>query len=267
MIGSLFRRMVDGFEVEWKSGERINQFQVMTCLGKGSYGTAYDVRQVHTGDRAVLKRIRPYKKWFTDSMKYIDNETAVLEELNHPRFPEIYEKGVFKQTPYFIMEKMDGRTFEDLIFKEGKTYSEEESLDLGIQLVKLIMVIHKSGYLHRDLRIPNILWDNGVINIIDFGLACRIQRDNSEVPLLHKEYMREKTAKSDLYALGHFLLFLLYSSYEPVERKERSWEEELDISPATRGLIQKLLRYDGSFENAEQAYMELMKIRYDLSRR
>ncbi|XXM74278.1 serine/threonine protein kinase [Lysinibacillus sphaericus] len=263
MIGSLFRRMIDGFEIKWKSGDRINQFEVIARLGNGSYGTAYDVRHIHTGGEAVLKRIRPYKKWFSDSMKYIDNETAVLEELNHPRFPEIYEKGVFKQTPYFIMEKMGGMTFEDLIFKEGKTYSEEESLDLGIQLVKLIMVIHKSGYLHRDLRIPNILWDNGVINIIDFGLACRIQGEDTKSPLYHKEYMREKTAKSDLYALGHFLLFLLYSSYEPVEQIERSWEEELDISPETRGLIKKLLRCDGSFENAEEAYKELMKIRYN----
>jgi serine/threonine protein kinase, bacterial len=262
MIGSLFRRMVDGFEIEWKSGERVNQYQVISCIGKGSYGTVYDVRHIQTGKRAVLKRIRPYKKWFSDSMKYIDNETAVLKELNHPRFPKIYERGVFKQTPYFIMEKKNGRTFEDLIFKEGKTYSEEECLDLGIQLVKLIIVIHKNGYLHRDLRIPNILWNNGVINIIDFGLACRIQKEVRQPPLHHKEYMREKTVKSDLYALGHFLLFLLYSSYEPVEQKERSWEEELDIRQATKKLINKLLRSDGSFESAEDAHIEMMHIRY-----
>jgi serine/threonine protein kinase, bacterial len=262
MIRSLFRRMVDSFEIKWKRGSEIQHYQLINCLGKGSYGTAYRVRHIKTGKEAVLKRIRPYKKLFSDPRHYIDNETTILRKLNHPRFPEVYDIGIHRQTPYFIMAKMKGRTFEDLIFEEGKTYSEKESIELGIQLVNLIIDIHKKGYVHRDLRIPNILLDNGVINIIDFGLACKIQMESESEPLIHKEYMREKTAKSDLYALGHFLLFLLYSSYEPLDSNEKSWEEELEISPETKVLIQKLLRNDSPFVDAVDARDEMMKIRY-----
>ncbi|MGR3764715.1 serine/threonine protein kinase [Rossellomorea sp. NS-SX7] len=240
----------------------VHQHQIIDCIGKGSYGTAYSVRHIKTGKEAVLKRVRPYKKLFSDYRGYVDNETAVLKELHHPHFPEVFHIGFHQKTPYFIMGKMGGKTFEDLIFAEGKTYSEEESLEIGIKLVNLIIDIHHNGYVHRDLRIPNILWDNGEINIIDFGLACKIVMESEREPLNHKDYMREKTARSDLYALGHFLLFLLYSSYEPVERNEKSWEEELEISLETSVLIKRLLRNDTPFENAEEVRDELLKLRY-----
>ncbi|NQD67678.1 protein kinase family protein [Bacillus haikouensis] len=260
MIHSLFRRLVDSFEVNWNKGERVQQYLVINTLGKGSYGTAYTVQHIESGNLAILKRIRPYKKYFSDHEQYIDNETTVLSKLHHPQFPAIYETGRYKRTPYFIMERMNGKTFEDLIFKEGKTYSEKESLDVGLKLINLIIDIHQHGYIHRDLRIPNILWNNGVLNIIDFGLACKIEMKSEKEPMYHKEYMREKTAKSDLYALGHFLLFLLYSSYVPNDRKEKSWEDELNIRKETRMLLRKLLRIGTPFETAEEARGEMIKI-------
>jgi serine/threonine protein kinase, bacterial len=260
MIHSLFRRLVDSFEMNWRKGERVQQYLVLEMLGKGSYGTAYTVQHIKTGNVAILKRIRPYKKYFSNHEQYVDNETDVLSKLRHPQFPSLYESGLHKKTPYIIMERMNGKTFEDLIFNEGKIYSEEESLDIGLKLIDLIIDIHQHGYVHRDLRIPNILWSNGVMNIIDFGLACKIELKPEKEPMHHKEYMREKTAKSDLYALGHFLLFLLYSSYVPHDRKERSWEEELNIKKETRMLLQKLLRIGTPFETAEEARGEMIKI-------
>ncbi|MCG3056220.1 hypothetical protein KZ287_29055, partial [Escherichia coli] len=50
-------------------------------------------------------------------------------------------------------------------------------------------------------------------------------------------------------ALGHFALFLLYSSYEPNSRKEKSWEEELLLSPELTAIIRKMLQSDGYYED------------------
>jgi serine/threonine protein kinase, bacterial len=260
MIHSLFRKLVNSFERNWSKGEKVSEYLVMDIVGKGSYGTAYTVQHVKTGKVAILKRIRPYKKYFSDHGQYIDDETSVLGELRHPHFPALYETGHHMKTPFFVMERMNGKTFEDMIFKEGKTYSEEESLHVGLKLIDLVIYIHQQGYVHRDLRIPNILWDNGVLYIIDFGLACKIEKNPEKEPRHHKEYMREKTAKSDLYALGHFLLFLLYSSYAPHDKKEKSWEDELNIRKDTRMLLQKLLRIQTPFETAEEARSEMVKL-------
>ncbi|MGE6752388.1 serine/threonine protein kinase [Rossellomorea sp. NPDC071047] len=260
MLHTLFRRLIDGFERTWRPGENINGYHIIRLVGKGSYGTTYSVIDHSSGKEAILKRIRPYKKLFSNHAQYVQNEMNALQTLSHPAFPSVYTTGKYRKTPYFVMEKMRGHTFEELIFKEGKTYSEGESLKLGVQLVILVQWIHENGYVHRDLRIPNILLDHETLQIIDFGLACEMDATSETIRGKHKDYMRDKSRKSDFYAIGHFLLFLLYSSYEPKMKKERSWEEELTIHHDTRMVIRRLLQIDSGFRDAEELLVELSRV-------
>ncbi|MCR8846827.1 hypothetical protein NQ095_00290 [Rossellomorea sp. SC111] len=50
------------------------------------------------------------------------------------------------------MKKMSGLTFEELIFQEGKKYTEEESLKVSVQVLTLVDFIHQKGYVKRDLK-------------------------------------------------------------------------------------------------------------------
>ncbi|MCA1054523.1 protein kinase [Rossellomorea aquimaris] len=261
MARVLFRKLVDSFERHWNEGEIVGQYQITGLIGKGSYGTEYIVKQLDTGEEAILKRLRPFKKLFSKHQDHFLHETTVLHQLECPHFPTVIETGMHKRTPYFIMEKMEGKTFEDLIFREGKTFSEAETLEIGLHVLNLMSVIHDKGYVHRDLRIPNILWDGGKLTIIDFGLACMVDSGPFPEPVTHRDYMREKSPRSDLYALGHFLLFLLYSSYEQEDRVEKSWQEELNISEGAQKLIRKLLREDRPFQTANEARDALLNMR------
>ncbi|MNR63189.1 hypothetical protein D3C85_1854170 [compost metagenome] len=65
---------------------------------------------------------------------------------------------------------------------------------------------------------------------------------------------------SDLYAIGHFLLFMLYSTYELSAEQEdavRGWEEELSISTQTKQIIRKLLQIDPPYASAQACMEEL----------
>ncbi|CAN7357834.1 serine/threonine protein kinase [Rossellomorea sp. LjRoot5] len=258
MIHVLFRRLVDAFEHTWKPGDRVDEYQIIRLVGKGSYGTTYCVL-LPNGDEAILKRIRPYKKLFSNHVQYVRNERDALETLTHPHFPAFIMAGDYKGISYLVMKKMSGRTFEELIFQEGKKYSEEESLRVGLQVITLVNFIHQNGYVHRDLRIPNILFDDGAIHIIDFGLACEIGTD-STILEAHKDYMRDKSKKSDYYAIGHFLLFLFYSSYEPGSNRDKGWEEELPIHHDTKAILRKLLQIDEEYHDASELIGDLIKV-------
>ena len=109
----------------------------------------------------------------------------------------------------------------------GMKFSVEESLTIVKQLFEIVMTIHSHGIVHRDLRIPNILLRNGELYIIDFGLACYMKE---QIPLdsIHNPKKIESYI-SDLYCIGHFLLYLLYSNYTPTRKKERCWQEELQL--------------------------------------
>ena len=69
---------------------------------------------------------------------------------------------------------MNGDTLEDLIFEQDMKYGEDECIEITLQLLKLVRYIHDQGYVHLDLRIPNVLFKDGRIQLIDFGLARRI---------------------------------------------------------------------------------------------
>ncbi|UYZ11492.1 protein kinase [Brevibacillus sp. WF146] len=70
--------------------------------------------------------------------------------------------------------------------------------------------------------------------------------------------IRQVEPASDLYALGHFFLFLLYSGYEADENQpERSWEEELLLSPEIRGMIRRLLQIDPAYGSVEEWLADL----------
>jgi serine/threonine protein kinase, bacterial len=65
---------------------------------------------------------------------------------------------------------------------------------------------------------------------------------------------------SDFYALGHFLLFLLYSTYEFEGAKEKRWEEELGLSESARRIIRKLLAIDGLYQSCKEIEKDFLTL-------
>ncbi|WP_456274346.1 serine/threonine protein kinase [Bacillus sp. AK031] len=245
----IWREFINFFEREWQTGSQVEDYRIHSMLGKGSYGTAYLVKHNDTEQMAVLKRLRPYKRMIDPGGKLIRREAEILERLDYPYFPKLYGIGMKDKVPYLIMEYFEGDTFDKLIFQEGKRLDEQESLLVLKEIIQIVERLHAEGIVHRDLRIPNIIQDGDVYKIIDFGLAAEIDGKPSS-PKKHRDYMREKSIRADFYALGHFLLFLLYSSYECEGARESSWEEELALASQTISLLRRLLQIDEPFEDS-----------------
>jgi len=129
-------------------------------------------------------------------------------------------------------------------------------------VLDVVRYIHASGIVHRDLRIPNIIWRHGTVAIIDFGLACRMGErvDLRDDDPLEKRLRREPHPRSDFYALGHFTLFLLYSAYEPTSEDEKSWEEELDLSPKARAMLRKMLQLDAPYDHVDELIADVKQL-------
>lgn len=214
----------------------------------GSYGIAYMASDLQTGRSVVVKQGRTKRNV---SGVVFQREAAILRRLQHPQIPKLYDMFVEKGIPHLVMEYIEGETVETLIFDKGYTYTEHQSFCLLRDVLEVVACIHAKGVVHRDLRIPNILLCDGAVFIIDFGLARFFGEPipHLETYVLEKRLRRETNAKSDFYALGHFILFLLYSSYEPVTEEERSWEEELSLSAEARRILRKMLQIDRPYDN------------------
>ena len=77
---------------------------------------------------------------------------------------------------YFVMEYIEGKTLYDIMAPppqgEGKSFSEAEALDIGIQMADALAHAHQRGLIHRDVKPKNImLTPQGVAKLTDLGLA------------------------------------------------------------------------------------------------
>lgn len=228
------------------------RYEVIEELGMGSYGIAYKGRDHLTGRLVVIKQARRTKG--EDGRRLLRREADVLAHLRHPQIPRLYDRFVERGQPHLVMEYIDGETVEDRIFKLEAKYTEQEAFRLLKEVLEVVRHVHAFGIVHRDLRIPNIIWRDGTVAIIDFGLACRIGEpvDFCDDDPLEKRLRREPHPRSDFYALGHFTLFLLYSAYEPISDEEKSWEEELDLSSNARRILRKMLQLDAPYDHVDE---------------
>ncbi|MDQ0245425.1 serine/threonine-protein kinase [Bacillus fengqiuensis] len=235
------------------------KYMVKQVLGMGSYGISYIVVDLIHNRDVVLKQARKTKIKLEKGKKAFEYEAKLLHALSHPSIPSLHEVIQNQQGHFIVMDYMKGRTFEDLIFQEGKTFSEREALHIVLSILHITAYFHKEGIVHRDLRIPNILSADDEIFIIDFGLARFLHDEPEEIEpdWIEKRLMRAVNVQSDMYALGHFVLFLLYSSYETKSMVERSWEEELNLSRDLTNIIRKMLQLDSSYDKVDSLIQDI----------
>ncbi|KRF08096.1 serine/threonine protein kinase [Paenibacillus sp. Soil766] len=244
-----------------RRGEVIRgQYQIKRFLGMGSYGLTYLCLDKNTGQEVAVKQAKPSKGQLGHDL--LHREMAIMRQLEHPSIPSCY--GTFEESKrlYLVTEFIKGQTVEDLIFERGAQFAEKDALILIRRLLDIVLFIHEHGIVHLDIRIPNVIIDEERMSLIDFGLAARLGESPRLTIDSDEELIRRRIVDvtSDLYAIGHFFLFMLYSTFESREEQEeasRGWEEELSISTHTKLIIRKLLQIDPPYANTQACIEEL----------
>lgn len=243
-----------------------NRYEIIDVLGMGSYGITYVAKDHQLNRECVLKQMKPSRKKMEKVQCSFQYEKEILSFLSHPQIPAFGESFTDLGHHFFTMDYINGKTFEELIFHDGVVYHEIDAFIILRDVLDIVSYIHKRKVIHRDLRIPNIMVKDGTIYIVDFGLA-RLMEEKSHVLSsdmdgydFEKKLKRELHYRSDFYALGHFVLFLLYSSFTPLSKKEQSWEEELQISKRARLVLRRLLQLDFPYTEVEEVIADVDKI-------
>ncbi|MBP3965280.1 protein kinase [Paenibacillus sp. DLE-14] len=242
-----------------------DRYRVEELLGMGSYGQAYRCTDLRSGAVVLMKRGKPSKRSLAREM--LERESEILKGLHHPQIPQWLDYAAHGREMGLVMELVEGYSLEHAVMGSEKIYSQQEALLVIRQLLHPLRHMHEAGYVHRDVRIPNVLVSGDKLVIIDVGLACRIGDESAYEKEewgggfadswgAVKQRMRVPEPTSDLYGLGHLFLFLMYAGYMPHEgQEERGWEEELKLDPAVQDFVQGLL--ENKWQSAEACEQEL----------
>jgi serine/threonine-protein kinase len=243
-----------------KAGTLIKaRYEVVRTLGMGSYGISYLVMDRTLQEERVLKQVRPSRLDSPKGRPLYEYEVSLLSSLHHPQIPRVFDSFEEKGQLYYVMSYIKGSTLEDMLFEEKASFTEREAWRIILQILMLVEYLHSKRIVHRDIRIPNVIWNEGKVYLLDFGLARYLGdspsyfEDTGDHYWLEKKLKREVHPRSDIYALGHFMLFMLYSTYDAEEEEpERSWEEELSLAPETVRMLRRMLQFDEPYETVEE---------------
>lgn len=143
-------------------------------LGKGAMAKVYRAKQ-RSLDRYVAVKILPQK--FASNTQFIERffrEGQAAAKLNHPNIVQAFDVGQHRETYYFVMEYVDGRTVHDDIVKQQR-FKEADAIEVAIQVAEALDHAHEQGLIHRDVKPKNIMITNAeVVKLADMGLARAI---------------------------------------------------------------------------------------------
>ena len=210
-------------------GKELGGVKIERVIGSGGMGRVYLGIDLTSGTRVALKvLLRTLRD--EDVRKRFDREGRMMEKLRHPGIATVFRTGIEQDAdvdiPYIVMEYVEGmQTISDYVFLER--LGTRETVDAFLQACDAVAFAHREGWVHRDIKPPNILVDrHGRVKVIDFGVARAIAVDNAAATIRTEtgqlvgtmQYMspeqfiadpRGIDARTDVYALCAVLYELL----------------------------------------------------------
>jgi serine/threonine-protein kinase len=236
-----------------------DMYRILSQLGEGSFGITYLVSDIQTERRFVLKQNRASKG--ERAVQMLHYEFTTMGAIQHEYMPRAERLFEWRNRHFLLMEYIEGITLEALIFTEAKTFTTIETVSIARQIVHIISEVHRHGYVHLDVRLPNLIMHKDCVYLLDFGLARRIGDHPDEEPYQSGKlaYRHLAEPQSDLYALGHVMLFMLYTTFSD-EQASSNWEEELVLPDELHIILRKLLKLDQPYDSALEVIDALSRV-------
>ena len=166
-------------EIENKSFP-VNRYKPLALLGQGVSGSVYLARDRLLNKKVAIKILTSFDP---EKLVSFQDEAKATSQLKHESIVALLDFGISEDnTPYMVMEYLQGETLEEVLFKE-RTLNLDICQNIFGQLASALALAHKKNIYHRDLNLRNIILipkDNQFqVKIIDFGLASWQKPDGS----------------------------------------------------------------------------------------
>jgi tRNA A-37 threonylcarbamoyl transferase component Bud32 len=198
------------------------RYSVERLVGRGGAAYVYLARDIHDDRVVALKVLRPEFSAAIGEARF-HREIEIARHLHHPNILPLLDFGTVDGLIYFTMPFVEGDTLRARLRTE-KQLALREALSIARDVAGALDYAHEQGVLHRDIKPPNILLDNGKPLVADFGVARAMKVASGEEITTHSglaigtpEYMspeqgsgeRDLDARADIYALGCVLYEML----------------------------------------------------------
>ncbi|MCF8106684.1 MAG: protein kinase [Desulfohalobiaceae bacterium] len=215
------------------------KWEILRFIARGGKGEVYQARQLNLDryvavkvmSREFLQSLEGREEEYTSELQRFRREVTVMARIRHPNVLQVYDFDQLEvgdtKLDYIVMEYVPGSTLRQTMPEEGFGRDEKSFAKwfrrYFLPVLKGMEAVHAQGVIHRDMKPENVLIDDGVPKITDFGLAGGHYLGNitrsfhiiGTPPYMPEEQFLDLAmtdARADVYALGKIL-------YEAIEGK------------------------------------------------
>jgi serine/threonine protein kinase len=169
-----------------------------------------------TDEVVALKLVRPELADDNEFRRRFKSEVAVVRRVGGVCTAKVRDADVDADRPWVVTDFVAGPNLADLVIRRGPVAPDQQH-GLALGLTEALVAIHQAGIVHRDLKPTNVLCSPSGPKVIDFGIACTVDRTMITVTgevigspaWMSPEQVEEKTVSSsaDMFSLGSVLVF------------------------------------------------------------
>ena len=199
------------------------RYHLEKLLGEGGFGAVYQARDIKLERFVAIKLLNQSAKSNPDHAQRFITEAKVTSQLSHRNIPIVYEYGESEQGQLFIVtELFQGSSLEGVI--DSTSLSPRQASWIINEVNEALIVAHKRGITHRDVKPPNIYVHRGSsgeeVKLLDFGIA-KLNNNQSHTLtgqlfgtpyfMAPEQILGQKNISpaTDMYSLGAVLFYCL----------------------------------------------------------
>jgi hypothetical protein len=209
-----------GQTIAVEPGMKVEQFELISELGRGGMGQVYLARDTKLGRRVALKFLSLRSPALIQRFLVEARATA---QCHHENIVVIYEADEWQGLPYMALEYLDGQPLSAMVGE--RALSARRALELIVPVVRALVRAHELGIVHRDLKPDNIfVTRTGQVKVLDFGIAKLFGEVEATgglmgtMPYMSPEQWGadEVDHRTDLWAVG-IILWEMLAARHPIE--------------------------------------------------
>ncbi|MFN8041344.1 MAG: protein kinase [Acidimicrobiales bacterium] len=147
------------------------RYRLLTPIGTGASASVFLADDVTLRRRVAIKLLHPALADDDAFLRRFRAEAQAAAALNHPHVMSVYDWNGDDETPFLVMEYLEGGSLRALL-DAGDRLSPSQALLVGLETARGLDYAHRRGFVHRDIKPANLLFDEEArVRIADFGLA------------------------------------------------------------------------------------------------
>jgi serine/threonine protein kinase/Tol biopolymer transport system component len=210
------------------TGTRLGVFVVRALIGRGGMGDVYRAHDTKLGRDVAIKVLPSAFTADPARLAGFEREARLLASLNHPNIAAIHGVEESEGVRGLVLELVEGENLADAVHRahaSGKSsFRLHEILGYARQIADALEAAHEKGITHRDLKPANVaLTADGVVKLLDFGIAKVVTGDRPGVDLSHTTQTTLEATRAGLIAGTAAYMSPEQARGKPVDKRADIW--------------------------------------------